>query len=258
LDDRLRQLQAASDPQRCLDFARAFVHGKIANQRVLLSRRARRHRDQLREHEAPIGAIERLSDLLDEVDRASSVSQVLGFEGAATAVYLKAWREMLDPVVGFHKRDRRGHDVVNALLNYTSALLRERLVTAITTAGLDPRISFLHSSYRGRPSLAFDLMEEWRPVLAESTVLSLVQLRAVGPDDLESEARAAEGAPRLLLTAEARGRAIQRFEDRLGTEFRPRNGNTARTFADWIDAQVFDLRRCLRDPSAAYTPVKWR
>lgn len=250
---RLRQLQAVACEHRRLDFAQAFVVAKINNQRVLLARRTRRSAGDSSGRQAAHGVdLSTLDNLVELAADAVSVEQLMGFEGAANAFYLQSWRHLLDPGLGFARRDRSGADVVNALLNYTSALLRERVLSAIVVHGLDPQLSFLHSPFRGRPTLAFDLMEEWRPVLADSTVLSLVQLRAVGPDDLVD----CEGER--LLTDSARRRVVDRFESRLETPYKPRGGTVTQTLAAWIEHQVWLLARSLRDPSRPYQGLRWR
>ncbi len=101
-------------------------------------------------------------------DDAPTLSTLLGVEGAAGA-YFRGIRLLLDDTAaaGFRRRDRSDVDIVNVLVNYYSALLREVVMGAMVAAGLDPYLSFLHTPSRGRPTLVFDLMEEWRPILLE-------------------------------------------------------------------------------------------
>lgn len=205
---RLRQQQLARslDPMARVDLSRSLVQGKLHNQRVLLARRSRtaEQRDQTVD-----GVIARLANLERRAAQADCVEELFGVEGAGSRAYFHALRCLLPPPAGFHRRDPRGPDVVNPLVNYCSALLREVVIGGVVAVGLDPHVSFLHTPFRGRPTLAFDLMEEWRPVLVESTVLSLLNLKAVGPEDVQ----ATQEGPRL--GDGARAATIRRFYDRL-------------------------------------------
>lgn len=246
---RRRQLTRHADPVDRLDLARAIVAGKIRNQHILLRRRARRARDADRVWQAA----RRLSVLEARVADCGDIAQVMGVEGGAAGVYYRAIAALLDPDTGFTGRDRHGGDVVNALTNYCSALLRETVVSGLLVAGLDPQVSFLHTPSRGRPTLAFDLMEEWRPVLLESTVLALVGLRAVTAEDLE------HGPDGPSLSAQARSRLVTRFHTRLAA---PARGwpppPERRSYGDQVRAQCVALRAWILGESVRYEPFAWR
>lgn len=240
---RHAQLRASADPQLRLSLARDLVRGKIANQRLLVLRQAREHPAVDR------GAGERLLQLLDAVGRARDVAGLRGIEGAAAAVYWAALAPVLTPY-GFASRSRHGGDIVNCLLNYTSAVLRETVLAAMTITGLDSHVSFLHESFRDRPTLAFDLMEEWRPVLLEATVLALLGLRMAGPDDWSVK----DDGTRL--TDHARLNVLQRFHDRLEAPAPGRDGS-AGTYRTRVNHQARLFANCLRE-LAPYTPYSWR
>jgi CRISPR-associated protein Cas1 len=246
---RFDQLARAADPRYRLDIAKACVKGKLHNQRAHLSRRA-----SVNEHAEPLHAFaEQIRRSEDKVATATSVEQVVGLEGAASASYFRAFRLLLPPAAGFRVRGRHEPDVVNALVNYCSALLRETVLAAIVTAGLEPQISFLHTPMRGRPTLAFDLMEEWRPVLVEPTVLALLHLRIVTPDDIE----ATDDGPRL--TPEATAAAIRRFRSRLdgpARSYPERQGHPS--YGHCIVEQAYALRRWIVNGSPAYQAFGWR
>jgi CRISPR-associated protein Cas1 len=246
---RRRQLLRHTDPADRVEFARAVVAGKIRNQQILLRRRAR----QARNPDVVWDAARRLSALEVRVADCADVAEVMGVEGGAAGIYYRAIGALLDPGLAFTGRNRRGRDVVNALTNYCSALLRETMISGLLEAGLDPQVSFLHTPARGRPTLAFDLMEEWRPVLLDSTVLALVGLRAVTAEDLE------EGSDGPSLSADARGRLITRFHTRLAA---PARGwpppPTSRSYGEQIRAQCRALRAWILADTARYTPFAWR
>ncbi|OLT23340.1 CRISPR-associated endonuclease Cas1 [Actinomadura sp. CNU-125] len=250
VDARRAQLALHTDPAARLAMARAAIVGKIRNQHVLLRRRARRAPDP----DAVWEAARRLSILESRATTCESIPAVMGMEGGAAGIYYRAIRTFVDPTLGCTRRDRQGRDVVNALTNYCSALLRETVVSGILAAGLDPFVSFLHEPARGRPTLAFDLMEEWRPVLLDATVLALIGLKSVTTSDLEDG-----GAGRPLLSPDARARIVERFHARLAA---PARGwpepPSRRTYRDQVRAQCTALRTWILSRSDEYEPFVWR
>ncbi len=158
--------------------------------------------------------------LREQALQSDTLASLRGVEGAAGAVYWRSLRPLLGPY-GFRVRSRDGQDVVDALLNYVSALLREAVLQHATSAGLDVQVSFLHEPYRGRPSLVFDLMEEWRPVLLESTVLALLGLRMVDASDVEHHPGGG-----VRLSDRARRAAVSRFDTRLQGRVSSADGRT--------------------------------
>ncbi len=246
----LRQVQTArcGDPVARLQVGRACVAGKLRNQRALLRARARRSRDA---HE-----LDALAQRVEQQERAAvhaeSIEVLLGVEGAGAGAYFRGIR-LLAGGHGFTRRDRSAPDVVNALVNYTSALLREVVIGAIVAAGLDPHASFLHQPTRGRPTLAFDLMEEWRPVLVEATVLGVLGLRTVGPADITRT----PAGPRL--TSNARAAAIARFRFRLARPARGRPQPAGEpTYGECVRRQARLLRRWVLGDAEEYEAFRWR
>lgn len=245
---RYRQLSLTTSDAGRLAVAKGFVTGKIANQRALLLRRARdaEHAGQLR------SAASLLLPQLARVGSAASLPGLIGLEGGASAIYFSALGPSLNRS-GFRRRDRFGPDVVNALLNYCSALLREYVLGAIAVAGLDPTLSFLHTPTRARPTLAFDLMEEWRPVLVESTVLSLLGLGRVTADDIEMTV----DGPRLSTGACAA--AIDRFHSRVNDTAHSLVSRPGQpTYGQCIHAQALQLREVVLGRLDHYQAFAWR
>jgi CRISPR-associated protein Cas1 len=179
---RVNQYQTFSDPAKALGLAKAAVKAKIANQRTLLMRSLR---SQNQDEEDPIrgsddpAAIE-MARMLARVDEASDTGVLLGLEGQAASAYFSVFGRMLHgPVPGsafdFYARNRRPpRDPVNALLSFGYALLAKDTFSAVLTVGFDPYLGFYHGSKHGRPSLALDLMEEFRATIVDSVVLTLV------------------------------------------------------------------------------------
>lgn len=191
---RIEQFRAAEDTMRCLVLARRFVHGKIRNHRTLL----------MRLHvEAPAPVLARLRQAALDVLQARSLEELLGMEGAAAALYFQHFSGMIkasvtdnDEIPGledvqrteepplftfdFTKRTRRPPtDPVNALLSLAYSLLSKDCTIAAHAVGFDPYVGFYHQPRFGRPALALDLMEEFRPLIAESTVLTAINNRMI-------------------------------------------------------------------------------
>jgi CRISP-associated protein Cas1 len=177
---RLAQFSAYTDPLRSAMIARCLIAGKIRNQRQNLMRAAR---DSKSEEDKVL-----LQAATDALAR-------LGIEGQAASLYFEVFDRMLTVPASefaFTVRTRRPpRDRVNALLSFLYALLTADCIAACEGVGLDPQLGFLHVPRPGRPSLALDLMEEFRPVLAERLALTLInrrQLKSEHFDDFEGGA----------------------------------------------------------------------
>lgn len=187
---RQQQFRAADDPALCLDLARQWVHGKIRNQRTLLMRN---HREPSAE------SLRQLKRMAAHALRAESLGSLLGIEGTAARVYFGDFAGMLKvgcdiepddgaamgerrPAFDFRYRNRRPpRDPVNAMLSLAYSLLTKDCMIAAASVGLDPHLGFYHQIKPGKPALALDLMEPFRPLIADSVVLSAINNRMVTP-----------------------------------------------------------------------------
>lgn len=169
--DRAAQFRTASDPSQCVSVARAMVLAKGSNQRTMIARNARPR---------PEPVLASMSALLKKVPHARSLQELLGLEGGLAAHYYRAFGLLLRPRDldsdwDFQNRNRRPpKDPVNALLSFGYAMLVKECTTALLGEGLDPWWGFYHQPRHGRPALALDLMEEFRPLVADSAVLSAI------------------------------------------------------------------------------------
>jgi CRISPR-associated protein Cas1 len=189
IEVRLRQFQAATDPACRLRLARQFVAGKIRNSRTLL----RRNGD---EDLSPTLSV--LAEFAHDAEHAPDLDTLLGIEGMAAKRYFAAWATLLKEQRGFtfDGRNRRPPtDPVNAVLSYLYAVLAKDLHLACLSSGLEPLLGFLHQPRYGRPSLALDLAEEFRPLLADSTVLSLINTGELKPEHTITRAGATALTP---------------------------------------------------------------
>ena len=204
--DRAAQFAAASDSGRCLAFAKAIVKAKARNQRLLLRRNAA----------APVhAALVSMARDTRRTDAADSLESLLGVEGNLAATYFGSWPALLKArEVGerfdFKARNRRPpRDPVNAMLSFGYALLAKECAVALLAEGLDPWWGFYHQPRHGRPALALDLMEEFRPLVVDSAVLSAVNTGMVAPREFVT------GAGGCAMKPAARKAFLRAYEARL-------------------------------------------
>ena len=208
---RTAQYAASFDPRRCLALARGFVAAKIRNQRTLLRR-------NWRGKTAPDRLLLELRRHAERAAHAPDMATLLGIEGNAARLYFGAFPNLLrdDALAAgfaFEKRNRRPPtDPLNALLSFAYAMLARSLTVALATAGFDPYRGFFHQPRYGRPALALDLMEPFRPLVADSAVLTAVNNGELGPKDFLRAAGA------VALSGAGRKRFISCFERRLAVE----------------------------------------
>ncbi len=207
---RRAQYTRLGEPDFTLRMAKCFVRAKLSHQRALLQRHNRERGDA--EIEASIAS---LTHALDELERKTALSSLLGVEGAATAAYFKGLRRLFDPHWKFEDRNRRPpRDPVNVLLSFGYTLLAEACSSAAQTVGLDPYAGFLHEVAYNRPALGLDLMEEFRPVV-DGIVMWCLNSGQLTPADFTP------GPPErpILLGAQGQRRFLQAYEQRMDMKF---------------------------------------
>lgn len=213
---RREQFRHADFPWFCVRFAREIVAGKIQNQRTLLQRN---------HLEPPLRALADLRELAKQAREADALDRLLGIEGNASRIYFEHFAGMLkageEPGADasketlrfdFATRNRRPpRDPINALLSLAYAVLAKDLTVTCCAVGFDPYMGFYHQPRFGRPALALDLMEPFRPLIADSAVLTAVNTRMVTTKDF----LAAAGA--VSLTPEGRKAFFRAYEQRMDT-----------------------------------------
>lgn len=209
---RTAQYRASFDSGTCLRLAKGFVLAKIQNQRTLL-RRNWKVADPVDE------LLEGFQQDLKRTRRAKDLAELLGAEGMAAARYFGALSNTLSRgddaqmIFSFEKRNRRPPaDPVNALLSYAYALLVRAWTTALSAVGLDPYRGFYHQPRYGRPALALDMMEPFRPLIADSAVIQAINNGEIRPSDF------IRAAGSVALTDDGRKRFMATFERRMGHE----------------------------------------
>lgn len=187
---RKAQYRAAMDELKTLKLATSFVAGKLLNMRAILQRASRYDRAEGNGKPDPElqGAIDRLKKLSKQLPREDlDLSGLRGMEGAGTAIYFGKFNQLLKADgIEFPGRVRRPPtDPINAMLSFGYMLLYNDMYAACNIVGFDPYVGYLHSDKYGKPSLALDLVEEFRPVMIDSLVLSLINKRMIAKDDFE-------------------------------------------------------------------------
>ncbi|MGH6906210.1 MAG: type I-C CRISPR-associated endonuclease Cas1c, partial [Geminicoccaceae bacterium] len=256
---RREQYRRTDDPDGCAAIVRSLVIGKALNQRAVIRRALRDHGERMA---APASAIleaaeRRLTDIARRAERPQAADALRGLEGEAANVYFGAFDALIRTQhedFRFEGRSRRPPlDPVNALLSFVYALLVHDVRSALETVGLDPAVGFLHRDRPGRPSLALDLMEEFRPFFADRLALSLINRRQVSAKGFR---RLENGA--CLMTDEARKTVLVAYQERKREELRhPYLGEPSTVGLLWhLQAQL--LARHLRGDLDGYPPFVWK
>jgi len=253
---RREQYRQADKPENALKLARTVVAAKVANSRTVLQRALRDHAEKEGSKEIET-AVLRLEHLLKELNEPLSMEILRGMEGDAANTYFGVFNHLITSQKEdffFHARSRRPPlDNMNALLSFIYTLLVHDITAALESVGLDPQVGFLHVERPGRPSLALDLIEEFRPFLADRLALSLVNLRQLQGKDFERTESGAvnmsDAARKELLTAYQK-----RKQDKIQHPFL---GETV-TIGLLFHVQALLLARHLRGDLDGYPPYIWK
>lgn len=254
---RRAQYRASETPEAIV---RSIVVGKVANQRSVLMRALRDYGDEFdtASRSTISSVVERMAAILRRVELSNEgVDQLRGSEGEAANLYFSVFDRLIrtpDPDMRWTGRSRRPPlDPVNALLSFLYTLLTHDCRSACESVGLDPSVGFLHRDRPGRPSLALDLMEELRPVLADRLALSLINRRQLRAGDFETR----EGGA-VLLRDEARKTVLAAWQSRKKEErehlFLEEKAPLG--LVPYLQAQM--LARHLRGDLDAYPPWFWK
>lgn len=247
----LRRRQVVVAAQGGLEIARRVVDGKIRNGRTLLRRNSRSRPDR---------ALGQLRALAEQARDAPSVASLLGIEGTAARIYFEQFPTMVRPELGlpgaafaFSGRNRRPpRDAINCLLGFVYGLLVKDLTVVLTAIGFDPYLGFYHRPRFGRPALALDLAEEFRPLLAESVVLNVINNGEVAPASFVSRAGG------VALTRDGRRSVISAYERRLDHQVRHPTFGYRVSYRRVLDVQARLLGAHLVGEVPEYVPFATR
>lgn len=256
---RRQQYRCSDCEAECAAIVRGIVAGKTLNQRAVIRRALRDHGDNMHSdsRERLRSAEEKLTQIARRAEKPAAVDELRGLEGEAANVYFLIFQDLLrndDAEFRFNGRSRRPPlDPVNALLSFVYTLLVHDIRSALETVGLDPAVGFLHRDRPGRPSLALDLLEEFRPFFADRLVLSLINRGQVRSADFR---RLENGA--VLMDDDVRKNVLVAYQERKRDELtHPFIGEKVTIGLLWhVQAQL--LARHLRGDLDGYPPFVWK
>jgi CRISP-associated protein Cas1 len=248
---RLRaQLSVADDPARALPFARAVVDAKIRKQLVLLQRLARRDNSEI-----VSGATGQIGELAAMLPECGTRDELMGIEGAAAREYFSALGQIMPEGLRFTGRSRRPPgDLINAALSYGYAIIVSEAVSALCAAGLDPAIGLLHAEQDRRPSLALDLMEEFRPLIVDQVVVAAARRGELRPEHGHRD----EAVHGVLLTKAGREILVGAYEHRMLQHTKGALPGLSGSLRRHLYRQAERLAAYIHDPSATWTGLSWR
>jgi CRISPR-associated protein Cas1 len=245
---RVAQVVRSRDSAFALATAQEMVYGKVHNIKIFLQRYARRMDSEII-RSAAIG----VDKMLERVKRTQNINSLSGVEGQASAIYFGVWKSLLKPPFTFEQRVRRPPtDPVNVLLSFGYTILLQNILGAVLTVGLDPFVGFLHQLNYNRPSLALDLMEEFRPLIVDSVVLrclnnTIITEKHFTPGDEEHP---------IVLSQEGVKLFIRELETRLTQSFHHPERNEDVTYRRLFLLQAYGLAGTLNleTDTARYRP----
>lgn len=256
---RREQYRRSDDLSGCAAIIRHLLIGKLYNQRVVLGRALRDHGESMtgEQHAAVTHASKRLERISQRLLVEQDAQLMRGLEGEAAQAYfgvLDCLIRVPTPAFRFNGRNRRPpRDAVNALLSFFYTLLTHDCRSALETVGLDPAVGFLHRDRPGRPSLALDLMEEFRAFLADRLALSMINRRQLTERDFQSMDNGV-----VLLREDSRKSLLVAYQERKREEVHHAFVNEKMPIGmlPLIQAQL--LARNLRGDLDAYPPFLWK
>jgi CRISPR-associated protein Cas1 len=206
---RMRQYEVSRSERFCLQFAREVVAAKVASSGAVLRGFRKNHADRI-----PLAGIRELESMVPAVQTAGSLDSLRGLEGTAAARYFRALAGAVPPAFSFdHRRRRPPRDPMNALLSFGYVLIGNELQALLDAMGFDPYLGFFHQVDYGRPSLALDLLEEYRAALVDRFSARLLNL-----DVLQQESFTSDPERGVFLRKEALRRYFVEYEKELGSE----------------------------------------
>jgi CRISPR-associated protein Cas1 len=248
---RRAQYRALDDESAKLKLARAFVLGKLANQRATTLRARRAEPDESPRRERLSAAAAKIRTAIAGAQTAATLDALRGHEGEGAAAYFAVFNDLLlNPEFHFAKRTRQPPaDPINAMLSFGYAILAKDVISAVQIVGLDPFAGYLHGERYNQPSLALDVMEEFRSVIVDAVVLSLVNRRQVSPDGFTVQLGGA-----ILMNDATRKTFLRAYEERKRTEIaHPHLGETT-TYGRAIEIQARVVAKVLLGELDLYVP----
>lgn len=245
---RSAQWQAAGESPQAVHLVQGFIRGKLKNYRHALMRTQREYPDL-----ALQVAITKLEQAIAPINQTQRIDSLRGLEGAGSAAYFGSFGQLIR-AEGFQfiaRRRRPPTDPVNALLSFGYALLRHDVQSAINIVGFDPYLGYLHTERYGRPSLALDLMEEFRPLVVDAMVLAALNKRSLTPDDFASEPL----SQAVSLSEEGRRTFLRLYEQKKQSKFKHPVLQRQVTYQEAFEVQARLMAKYLMQETEQYPPL---
>lgn len=221
-----KQAELGKDKEFQLDFSRKIIDAKIHNQVVVLRRYVRGRQQNIDR------AIVEMKNMQKKLPSAKSIEQVMGYEGTAAKIYFRTLGELIDPQFKFSGRSRRPpRDPFNSMISLGYSIILNELYGKIEGKGLNPYFGIMHKDREKHPTLASDLMEEWRAVLIDSTAMSMLNGHELTPDNFYTDTE----QPGVYLDREG----FKKYMQKLEVKFRADN-----RYLSYVDYRV-SFRRAL-------------
>lgn len=237
---RLNQYELYRDEERKFALAKRIVYGKLKNQLYVLRRKSPAGRTQ----------IKRLKGLLNSLDDCQEISELIGLEGLFANEYFDLLGETFGGEWQFEGRNRRPpKDPINAVLSFGYTMLHNVVLSIVIGVGLDPLMGVLHKEHYGRFSLVLDLMEEFRPILVDQLIVSLLHTRQLRKTHF---VETIDGA--YVLTEKGRKRFVTAFKNRLTTKHYHAFLKSSVEYIRIIETQVKVFEKCLLGELPTYFP----
>ncbi len=253
---RREQYRMADDMDRSARMAGNMLTGKLANCRTVLRRALRDHATKI--NDAEVGeAVKRLGHSLESLQVGAVLNTLRGIEGEAAHTYFSVFDHLITSQkesFRFKERNRRPPlDRVNCLLSFIYTLLMHDVRSALESVGLDPAVGFLHRDRPGRPGLALDIMEEFRPFLADRLALSLINLNQVQEKGFTISESGA-----VLMDDETRKAVLVAYQKRKQEEIYHPFIEEKVTVGLLFHMQALLMARCLRGDLDGYPCFIWK
>jgi CRISPR-associated protein Cas1 len=253
---RREQYRKADDPQFSAEMTKFILAGKITNCRTVLQRALRDHAGKIDAEELR-SAVMRLNRLIELSSQEQSLDVLRGIEGDAAHIYFNVFDHLIvaqKEAFHFDERNRRPPlDNVNCMLSFIYTLLMHDVRSALESVGLDPAVGFLHRDRPGRPGLALDLMEEFRPYIADRLTLSLINLQQVQEKGFK---KTDSGA--VLMNDDARKTVLVAYQERKQEEITHPFLNEKVMIGMLFHIQAILMARYLRGDMDGYPPFIWK
>jgi len=253
---RREQYRKADDPKFSAEMTKFVLTGKITNCRAVLQRALRDHGSKIEEQEVR-NAVMRLNHLIELLNQEQPLDVLRGVEGDAAHIYFNVFDHLIvaqKEAFRFDERNRRPPlDNVNCLLSFIYTLLMHDIRSALESVGLDPAVGFLHRDRPGRPGLALDLMEEFRPYIADRLTLSLINLQQVQEKSFK---KTDSGA--VVMNDDARKTVLVAYQERKQEEILHPFLDEKVMIGMLFHVQAMLMARYLRGDMDGYPPFIWK